>query len=123
MSYIEKKYKNNIFEIFGELTCFEKDILNLLSHKSIDYVDKIAKLCAQCNKKINTILRKYYPEIKDLEDKLNIKVYLKFYYDLIDKLTDYIRHIEHFQKLDDKYYDSIIDFVLNKEILLKDKYR
>jgi hypothetical protein len=82
MSYIEKKYKNNIFETFNELSGFEKDILNLLNHKSIAYTDKIAKLCAICNKKINLILKKYYPEIKNIDDKLNIKVYLKFYYDL-----------------------------------------
>ena len=123
MSYIEKKYKNNIFEIFSELSEFEKDILNLLTHKSIAYGDKIAKLCALCNKKINIILSKYYPEIKDLDDKLNIKVYLKFYYDLIDKLTDLVRNIEQFRKLDENYYNSIIDFIINKEILIKGKYR
>ncbi|TFG00863.1 MAG: hypothetical protein EU542_07650 [Promethearchaeota archaeon] len=123
MSYIEKKYKNNIFEIFSELSEFEKDILNLLSHKSIAYGDKIAKLCALCNKKINLILSKYYPEIKDLDDKLNIKVYLKFYYDLIDKLTDLVRNIEQFQKLDENYYNTIIDFIINKEILINGKYR
>jgi len=123
MSYIEKKYKNNIFETFNELSEFEKDILNLLNHKSIAYADKIAKLCAICNKKINTILSKYYPEIKNLEDKLNIKVYLKFYYDLIDKLTDLVRNVEQFQKLDENYYNTIIDFIINKEILVKGKYR
>ena len=123
MSYIEKKYKSNIFEIFRELSGLEKDILNLLNHKSIAYADKIAKLCAICNKKINTILGKYYPEIKDLDDKLSIKVYLKFYYDLIDKLTDLVRNIEQFQKLDENYYNSIIDFIINKEILVKGKYR
>ena len=123
MSYIEKKYKSNIFEIFKELSEFEKDILNLLNHKSISYVDKIAKLCALCNKKINIILKKYYPEIKNIDDKLDIKVYLKFYYDLIDKLTDLVRNIEQFQKLDDNYYKTIIDFIINKEILVEGKYR
>lgn len=123
MSYIEKKYKNNIFETFNELSEFERDILNLLNHKSIAYTDKIAKLCAICNKKINLILKKYYPEIKNIDDKLNIKVYLKFYYDLIDKLTDLVRNVEQFQKLDENYYNTIIDFILNKEILIKGKYR
>ena len=123
MSYIEKKYKNNIFETFNELSGFEKEILNLLNHKSITYTDKIAKLCAICTKKINLILKKYYPEIKKIDDKLNIKVYLKFYYDLIDKLTDLVRNVEQFQKLDDNYYNTIIDFILNKEILIKGKYR
>lgn len=123
MSYIEKKYKSNIFEIFKELSALEKDILNLLNYKSISYADKIAKLCALCNKKINIILSKYYPEIKNIDDKLDIKVYLKFYYDLIDKLTELVRNIEQFQKLDDKYYNTIVDFIINKEILVKGKYR
>ncbi len=123
MSYIEKKYKNNIYEIFNELSALENDILNLLHFKSVSYVDKIAKLCALCNKKINVILKKYYPEIKNIEDKLNIKVYLKFYYDLIDKLTDLVRNIENFQKLDENYYNTIIDFIRNKEILIDGKYR
>ena len=123
MSYIEKKYKSNIFEIFKELSELEKDILNLLHHKSVSYTDKIAKLCALCNKKINIILSKYYPEIKNIDDKLDIKVFLKFYYDLIDKLTDLVRNVEHFQKLDDNYYNTIIDFIINKEILVKGKYR
>ena len=93
MSYIEKKYKSNIFEVFKELSELEKDILNLLHHKSISYTDKIAKLCALCNKKINIILSKYYSEIKNIDDKLDIKVFLKFYYDLIDKLTDLVRNV------------------------------
>jgi len=123
MSYIEKKYKNNIFEIFNELSELEKDILNLLNHKSIAYTNKIAKLCALSNKKINIVLKKFYPEIKNIDDKLSIKVYLKFYYDLIDKLTDLVRNVEQFQKIDEKYYNTIIDFIINKEILIKGKYR
>jgi hypothetical protein len=123
MSYIEKKYKNNIFDIFNELSELEKDILNLLNHKSISYTDKIAKLCALCNKKINIVLKKFYPEIKNIDDKLSIKVYLKFYYDLIDKLTDLVRNVEQFQKIDENYYKTIIDFIINKEILIKGKYR
>jgi len=48
---------------------------------------------------------------------------LKFYYDLIDKLTHYIRCVEEFQKLDDQYYDAIIDFINEKENLISGKYK
>ena len=76
--------------------------------------DQIARICAECNKKINLILKKYYPEIKELNDKLTIKTHLKFYYDLIDKLTDFIRNVEQFNKIDDKYYETLIEFINNK---------
>jgi len=99
MSYIEKKYRNKITEVFDDLSAIEQDILRLLTHKSIKFSDKIAKLCALCTKMVNLILKKYYPEIKQINDKLRIKSRLKFYYDLIDKLTHYIRCVEEFQKL------------------------
>jgi len=123
MSYIEKKYNNKISEIFDELAKIEQDIIKLFAFKSIKNSDKIAKLCALCNRSINLILKKYYPEIKQIRDKLRIKSRLKFYYDLIDKLTHYIRCVEEFQKLDDQYYDAIIDFIEEKEQLISGKYR
>ncbi len=123
MSYIEKKYNNKISEVFDELAKMEQDILKLFAFKSIKYSDKIAKLCALCNRNINLILKKYYPEIKQISDKLRIKSRLKFYYDLIDKLTHYIRCVEEFQKLDDQYYDAIIEFIREKEELISGKYR
>ncbi len=123
MSYIEKKYRNKITEVFEDLSAIEQDLLRLLTNKSIKFSDKIAKLCALCTNNINLILKKYYPEIKQINDKLNIKSKLKFYYDLIDKLTHYIRCIEEFQKLDDQYYDAIIDFIVEKESLLSGKYK
>ena len=58
-----------------------------------------------------------------MNDKLDIKSTLKFYYDLLDKLTDLIRNIEDFQKIDDKYYETFIDFILDKEGLISGKYR
>ena len=122
MSYIEKKYRNKITEVFDDLSAIEQDILRLLTNKSIEYSDKIAKLCALCIKNINLILKKYYPEIKQIDDKLKIKSRLKFYYDLIDKLTHYIRRVEEFQKLDDQYYETIIDFIEEKENLISGKY-
>lgn len=123
MSYIEKKYNNKISEVFDELAKIEQDILKLFAFKSIEYSDKIAKLCALSNRSINLILKKYYPEIKQISDKLQIKSRLKFYYDLIDKLIHYIRSVEEFQKLDDQYYDAIIDFIEEKEQLISGKYR
>jgi len=122
MSYIEKKYRNKITEVFNDLSAIEQDILRLLTNKSIAFSDKIAKLCALCTKKVNLILKKYYPEIKQIDDKLKIKSRLKFYYDLIDKLTHYIRCVEEFQKLDDQYYEVIIIFIEEKEKLISGKY-
>ena len=123
MSYIEKKYNNKISEVFEELAKIEQDILELFTFKSINYSDKIAKLCALSNRNINLILKKYYPEIKQISDKLRIKSRLKFYYDLIDKLTHYIRCVEEFQKLDDQYYEAIMEFIEEKEELISGKYR
>ena len=122
MSYIEKKYSNKIVEVFDDLSTIEQDILRLFANKSIAFSDKIAKLCALCTKKVNLILKKYYPEIKQIDDKLKIKSRLKFYYDLIDKLTHYIRCVEEFQKLDDQYYETIIVFIEEKEKLISGKY-
>ncbi len=123
MSYIEKKYSNKIVEVFDDLSTIEQDILRLFANKSIAFSDKIAKLCALCTKDINLILKKYYPEIKQLDDKLKIKSRLKFYYDLIDKLTHYIRCVEEFQKLDDQYYETIVSFIEEKESLILGKYK
>lgn len=122
MSYIEKKYRNKITEVFEDLSAIEQDILQLFTHKSIEFSDKIAKLCALCTKNINLILKKYYPEIKQINDKLKIKSRLKFYYDLIDKLTHFIRSVEEFQKLDDYYYETFINFIEEKENLILGKY-
>ena len=123
MSYIEKKYSNRITEVFDDLSAIEQDILQLFSNKSIEFSDKIAKLCALCTKNVNLILKKYYPEIKQIDDKLRIKSRLKFYFDIIDKMTHYIRCVEEFQKLDDKYYDAIIEFIEDKEGLISGKYK
>jgi len=123
MSYIEKKYNNKISEIFDDLTKLEQDILEIFNYKSIKYSEKVAKLCALSNKNINLILKKYYPEIKRIDDKLRIKSRLKFYFDLLDKLTSFIRSVEEFQKIDDQYYDTIIDFINEKENLISGKYK
>jgi len=123
MSYIEKKYNSKISDVFDELAKIEQEILKLFTYKSIKYSDKVAKLCALSNKSINLILKKYYPEIKQISDKLRIKSRLKFYYDLLDKLTHYIRCVEEFQKIDDQYYNAIIKFIENKEQLISGKYR
>ena len=123
MSYIEKKYLDNIREVFNQLAVLDSEVLDLISCKSKKHGDEVAKLCANMNKKINAILGKFYPEIKDMNDKLEIKAILKFYYDLIDKLTHFIRCIENFQKLDDKYYNSLIEFIQEKNSLISGKYK
>ncbi|MFX1503700.1 MAG: hypothetical protein ACFFDH_22255 [Promethearchaeota archaeon] len=123
MSYIEKKYKNKIHEIFEELPSLEKHLIELFERNSVKVIDEIAQVCAKFNKSINLILRKYYPEIKEMKDKLEIKSVLKFYYDLIDKLTDLVRNIENFQKIDPEYYDKLIEFIDDKEVLISGKYK
>ena len=123
MSYIEKKYLDNIKVVFGQLMDLDKEVLDLITQRSIKHGDEVAKICGVINKKVNTILGKYYPEIKDMNDKLEIKASLKFYYDLIDKLTHFIRCIENFQKLDDKYYNILIEFMEEKDILISGKYK
>ncbi|MFX1570054.1 MAG: hypothetical protein ACFFCV_16990 [Promethearchaeota archaeon] len=123
MSYIEKKYKQKINEIFEELPSLESHLVELLERNSVKVVDEVAQVCAKFNKQINLILRKYYPEIKEMKDKLEIKSSLKFYYDLIDKLTDLVRNIENFQKIDPEYYEKLIEFIVDKESLINGKYK
>ncbi|MFX1411753.1 MAG: hypothetical protein ACFFA6_15490, partial [Promethearchaeota archaeon] len=121
MSYIEKKYREKIHQIFEELPALEKSLIIALNKKSVKNIDEIAKLCADFNKNINLILKKYYPEIKEMNDKLDIKSTLKFYYDLIHKLTDLVRNIENFQKIDQEYYNKLIEFLYEKENLISGK--
>jgi len=123
MSYIEKKYYKKINEIFEEQSQLESALLIELSRKSVKNINEIAKLCAKFNHNINIVLKKYYPEIKEMKDKLVIKSNLKFYYDLIDKLTDLVRNIENFQKIDPEYYDKLIEFIASKQNLIDGKYR
>ncbi len=123
MSYIEKKYKQKINEIFEELPSLETHLVRLLERNSVKVIDEVAQVCAKFNKQINLILSKYYPEIKEMNDKLEIKSFLKFYYDLIDKLTDLVRNIENFQKIDPEYYEKLIEFIEDKENLIHGKYK
>ncbi|MFO8017021.1 MAG: hypothetical protein R6U96_00155 [Promethearchaeia archaeon] len=123
MSYIEKKYLKKIKETFEILPESEKQLKELLNQKTLKNDEEISKLCSKFNKEINKILKKYYPEVKDLKDKLRIKSKLKFYYDLIDKLTDLIRNIDNFQKIDDNYYEELIKFINEKNELIEGKYK
>ncbi len=123
MSYIEKKYKDKIAEVFLEITELEKKLVETLSKQSLKEADNIGKLCAGCNKHINIILKKYYPEIVQISDKLEIKSRLMFYYDLIDKLSTLIRAFENFQKVDPAYYEKIVEFINDKEVLVAGKYK
>jgi len=123
MSYIEKKYYNKIYEVFDSLSILDNSLLNELIKKSVKNINAVAKLCAEFNHNVNIILKKYYPEIKEMKDKLEIKSYLKFYYDLIFKLTDLVKHIENYQKIDQEYYDALIEFINDKNQLISGKYK
>jgi len=123
MSFIEKKYFQKIFEIFDDLKESDQKLLDLIAQKSLDKADEISTELAAVNKNLNLILGKYYPEIKDLDDKLEIKSFMKFYYDLLDKFTDFLRNVETFRKLDERYYESIVDFINDKKTLINNKYR
>ncbi|MCK4779278.1 MAG: hypothetical protein KAT57_03785, partial [Candidatus Lokiarchaeota archaeon] len=79
MSYIEKKYRLKINEIFEDLPILENYLIELLNRNSVKVINEIASVCAKFNKGINLILKKYYPEIKEMKDKLEIKSFLKFY--------------------------------------------
>ncbi|MBN1800606.1 MAG: hypothetical protein JW891_03820 [Candidatus Lokiarchaeota archaeon] len=122
MSYIEKKYYQKIIDIFNILTDLDKETYSLLKEKSIRLVDEFARLCAAINRQVNLILKNYYPEIKEMTRKLEIKSKLKFYFNLIDKLTDLIRHVENFEKIDDKYFEEFAEFLLDKDELVFGKY-
>jgi len=123
VSYIEKKYKDKIAELFDFMTALEADLLNMIEQKSIERVDGIAKMCGILNQHVNMILKQYYPEIVEMSDKLDIKSRLKFYYDLINDLTHFVRNVEEFRKIDDNYYNVLIDFMNDKEALISGKYR
>jgi len=123
MSYIERKYNSKIHEVFEQLSTLDDDLLTELNKKSVKNINEIAKLCADFNHNINLILKKYYPEIKTMNDKLEIKSTLKFYYDLIFYLTDLVRNIENFQKIDQEYYDKLVEFIHDKNKLISGKYR
>ncbi|MHA1281559.1 MAG: hypothetical protein ACTSQP_03565 [Promethearchaeota archaeon] len=122
MSYIEKKNLEKIKLIFGDLKDIELQLIKLLKAHSYQVIDDIAKSSAELNSKINKIL-KLYPEIKNMDDKIFIKSHLQFYYDLLHKFSDMIRHIENFHKLHDDYYDSIIDFIEDKKNIIEEKYK
>jgi hypothetical protein len=123
MSYIEKKYGTKIKETFTKQIELEKALLIELKRKSVKNINEIAQLCAKFNHNVNLILKKYYPEIKELNEKLQIKSTLKFYYDLIFKLTDLVRNIENFQRIDPEYYEKLINFVYEKDSLIAGKYK
>jgi len=123
MSYIEKKYYGKIQEVFESLLILENSLLVQINKKSVKNINEIAKLCAEFNRNINLILKKYYPEIKGMSDKLTIKSTLKFYYDLIYNLTDLVRNIENYQKIDQEYYNMLKDFISKKNNLISGKYK
>lgn len=122
VSFIEKRNREQIHQIFEQLKPIEDTVADLLSQHSLKVVDDVATNCATINKNVNDVL-KLYPEIKDMGEKIEIKAILQFYYDCIDKLIDFVRHVEQFDKLHEDYYDAIVDFVEEKEDLIKIKYK
>ncbi|MBN1214416.1 MAG: hypothetical protein JXA99_03130 [Candidatus Lokiarchaeota archaeon] len=123
MSFIEKKYLSKIIKIFDNLSLIEDNILHLIKLKDIKKIDDIAKECSSLNKDMNLILKKYYPEVKNIQDKLKVKSIMNFYYDLLDSLTDLVRKAENFQKIDSEYFNTLIKFIKNKDNLIIDKYK
>jgi len=41
----------------------------------------------------------------------------------MDNLTDFVRHVEHFEKIDDNYYNIFMEFINDKDTLISGKYR
>ncbi|MHA1148670.1 MAG: hypothetical protein ACTSR8_10540 [Promethearchaeota archaeon] len=122
MSFIEKRNKERIFYIFKQLKNIEDNLIKLFRQRSIKVVDDVATSCSNLNKDINEIL-KLYPEIVNMGDKIIIKSNLQFYYDCLDKLTDFVRHVDQFHQLHKEYFDSIVEFIENKEELIQNKYK
>ncbi len=123
MSYIETKYRNKIYEIFDELSDLDNKLLEQLNKKYVKYPNKIAKLCSNFTRNINIIQKKYYPEIKQMGDKLDIKSSLRFYFTLIEKLTELIRNSENFKDIDDEYYEMLIEFINEKDNLITGQFK
>jgi len=110
-----------IFAIFNSLETQESELIYIFEKHSIKPSDEIAKSCAQISSSINLIL-KLYPSITEINDKVKIKAHLKFYYELITKLMHFLKSVENFQQISEEYYDQIIEFLENRNILINGKY-
>lgn len=117
---MSKSYRE-IFTIFNSLSNQDFELINIFEKHSIQLTDEIAKYCAKISKSLNSIL-KLYPNITEMEDKVKIKAHLKFYYDLIIKLMHFIKSLENFQRLSDDYYEKMIEFLENRNMLINGKY-
>ena len=120
-SFIEKRNRKQIFEIFSQLEPHVEAVKELINQHSMKIVDKIAENLGAVTKYVNQVL-KLYPEIKDMGIKIEIKANLQFYYDLMAKLSDFLRHVEQFHKLHEDYYKVIFEFLEEKEHLIHTKY-
>jgi len=110
-----------IFAIFNSLETQESELIYIFEKHSIKTTDEIAKSCAHISNSINIIL-KLYPGITEMNDKVKIKAHLKFYYELITKLMHFLKSVENFQQISEEYYDQIIEFLENRNILINGKY-
>ncbi len=110
-----------IFAIFNSLETQESELIYIFEKNSIKTTDEIAKSCAIVSNSVNSIL-KLYPDITEMNDKVKIKAHLKFYYELITKLMHFLKLVENFQQISEEYYDQIIEFLENRNILINGKY-
>ncbi len=110
-----------IFAIFNSLETQESELIYIFEKHSIKTTDEIAKSCAIVSNSVNSIL-KLYPDITEMNDKVKIKAHLKFYYELITKLMHFLKLVENFQQISEEYYDQIIEFLENRNILINGKY-
>lgn len=117
---MSKSYKE-IFTIFNSLENQDFELINIFEKYSIQKTNEIAKFCAKISKSLNSIL-KFYPNITEMEDKVKIKAHLKFYYELITKIMHFLKSLENFQRLSDDYYDILIEFLENRNMLINGKF-
>jgi hypothetical protein len=116
---MEENSYQKINSIFGRLSDLERELLRLIGGKEVD----IANITASFNNAINVILKEHYPNIKDLDEKLEIRANLKYYYDLMKILMEIFKNVELYEKIDEKYFDDLHEFIADKEILIAGKYK
>ena len=100
---MEENSYQKINSIFGRLSDLERELLRLIGGKEVD----IANITASFNNAINVILKEHYPNIKDLDEKLEIRANLKYYYDLMKILMEIFKNVELYEKIDEKYFDDL----------------
>ena len=88
-------YVREICENFRGIA--EKTSVDALKEKLTGLAGQLEPLATKLyfkTQKGNEEMEKAAKEVEEMKDKLVIKSYLKFYYDLIFKLTDLVKNIE-----------------------------